>query len=145
MALIFRPDGAPSALVPVSATDDQGNAYTALALAVSPVSSTGVQAPSGTVADPEYTRRVGTGTIATNQVSVGTSATLIAAARSGRQSIVITLTAATVLYVGTSGVTTGNGLFVAGVVGQTITLETAAAVYGIVASGTLTVSYLENF
>jgi hypothetical protein len=39
MALIFRPDGAPSALVPVSAADDQGNSSIALALAVSLVSS----------------------------------------------------------------------------------------------------------
>jgi hypothetical protein len=114
-------------------------------LFVSQTSATGVSAPAGTVADPEYVRRVGSASIATNQVSVTTAATLIAAARSGRQSIVITLTAATVLYIGGSGVTTANGLYVAGVVGQTITLDTAAAVYGIVGAGTLTVSYLENF
>jgi hypothetical protein len=114
-------------------------------LFVSQTSATGVSAPAGTVADPEYVRRVGSASIATNQVGVTTAATLIAAARAGRQSIVITLTAATVLYIGGSGVTAANGLYVAGVVGQTITLETAAAVYGIVGAGTLTVSYLENF
>lgn len=87
----------------------------------------------------------GTGTIATGQVSVTNAATLIAAARSGRGRITITTTAATVLYVGKSDVSTITGLYIEAAAGASLTLDTSAAVYGIVASGTLTVSYLEEY
>jgi ABC-type branched-subunit amino acid transport system substrate-binding protein len=83
MALIFRPDGAPSALVPVSAADDQGNSSIALALAVSLVSSTGVQAPAGTAADPTFSAAAPTsasgGAVVRVQTAVAASSQIVKA------------------------------------------------------------------
>ncbi|WP_420140148.1 hypothetical protein [Sphingomonas sp.] len=83
-------------------------------------------------------------TIATNQVAVTTSATQVVPARAGRQSITISSTSAVVFYLGGSGVTTSNGLYVAGSAGASITLATSAAVYAIGASA-VTLSYIENY
>lgn len=84
-------------------------------------------------------------TLATAQVSVTTSATQIAASRAGRRSITIINEGTTVVRLGVSGVTTGTGAYLAGVAGASVTLETEAAVYGIVGSGTQTVSCIENY
>jgi hypothetical protein len=86
----------------------------------------------------------GHSTLNTAQVAVGTSATLIAAARAGRQKLLLTLGAANDCYLGVSGVTTTTGFRVKGVDGATATLDTAAAVYGVCAAAT-TISYLEEF
>jgi hypothetical protein len=84
-------------------------------------------------------------TIASAQVSVGTTATSISAARTGRRSITIINEGTTVVRLGASGVTTSTGAYLAGVAGASITLETEAAVYGIVGSGTAAVSVIENY
>lgn len=84
-------------------------------------------------------------TIATAQVTVGTTATVIAAARAGRRSITIVNEGATDVRLGAAGVTTGTGLLLAGVKGQALTIETAAAVSGIVGTGTQAVSVVENY
>lgn len=77
----------------------------------------------------------------TGQVSVGSSATLIIAANT-RQGVLITNPSTTVtLYVGGSGVTTGNGQIIPP--SQSITLPVVSAIYGVVATGTLTISYVE--
>lgn len=81
-------------------------------------------------------------TIATGQVNVATTATLVANARTGRQKVTLTPTTNTVFYVGTSAVTTATGLFVPA--GASITLDTAAAVYAI-GSAALTISYIEFY
>lgn len=86
---------------------------------------------------------IGGAAIATGQVSVGTSPTLIVAARPGRQEVTVTPTASTVFYVGATGVTTTTGLYVPA--GQSVTIKTGAAVYGVVASGTLLVSEIELY
>lgn len=83
-------------------------------------------------------------TLATNQVSVTTSSTLVVAARAGRQSVTISSTTAVVYYLGANGVTAANGLYVAAAAGASITLNTAAAVYAVGASA-VTLSYLENY
>lgn len=83
-------------------------------------------------------------TLANNQVAVTTAATLVVAARAGRQSVTITSTSAVVFYVGTSAVTTANGLYVAGAAGASITINTAAAVYAVGAAN-VTLSYLESY
>lgn len=83
--------------------------------------------------------------LAAGQVTLGTTATLIAAARAGRTKITITSTAATVFYVGGSGVTAANGFYVAAAAGASVTLDTAAAVYGVVAAGTLLVAFIETY
>lgn len=80
--------------------------------------------------------------MATGQVAVTTSATLVAAARAGRQMITLSPTTAVVYYVGNTGVTSSTGLYVAA--GASITLETAAAVYAVGASA-VTISYIEFY
>jgi hypothetical protein len=78
---------------------------------------------------------------ATGQVSVANTATLIIAAGT-RQGVVITNPSTTVtVFIGGSGVTTGNGQEL--LPGNSVTLPVVSAVYGIVASSTQTVSYLE--
>lgn len=83
--------------------------------------------------------------IATNQVSVGTSATLLAARRVPRGTIQITNLGTVDVFVGGPGVTTSNGHLLAGVKGTTITLPTGSAVYAIVGTGTQSVSIVEVF
>ena len=73
------------------------------------------------------------------------TATLIVAARTARKRLVIVNHGATAVYVGGAAVATTTGLLLAGVAGTTMTLETAAAVYGIVGSGTQAVSYVEEY
>lgn len=84
-------------------------------------------------------------TIATNQVSVTTSSTLIVASRVGRRGLTIVNHGTTDVYIGVTGLTTSNGLLLVGVKGAGISLETEAAIYGIVGTGTQTVSYLEQY
>lgn len=108
--------------------------------------------PSGNYVTPPTTnangsrsvQSVGAPSIATGQVSVGTSSTLIAAARTGRQAITVVSTTALVFYVGNTGVTTATGQYVAAAAGASITINTSAAIYG-VAAAPVTVSYMEAF
>lgn len=72
---------------------------------------------------------------------VGATAVLIAAARD-RAAITIQNKGAAAVVVGGSGVTTASGIEIAA--GATLTLETGAAIYGIAASGTNDVRYLES-
>lgn len=83
--------------------------------------------------------------IATGQVSVGTSATLIVAARSGRKNVIIVQGGTTNVYLGGSTVTTATGGELVGIEGTGFQIDGAAAVYGVVGSGTQTVSYVETF
>ncbi len=89
----------------------------------------------------------GASKIATAQVSVDTTSggKLIAAQRTGRQSITITNAGTTIVYIGNSGLTTGTGEYLAGVAGASITLLTTAAIYGIVGSSTQTVTVREEY
>lgn len=93
---------------------------------------------------------VGTASFSPAQVSVGTGATLIAAARTGavgtgRVSITVTNTSTTPVYLGGSGVTTSTGQLLPGILGASVTINTTAAVYGIVGTGTETVTEFETF
>lgn len=96
-------------------------------------------------ANPLATIPLGGGSLATGQVSVGTTATLIAPARAGRQSLLIVNEGTTVVRVGTASVATGTGAYLAGTAGQTLRMDTSGAVYGIVGSGTQTVSFVEIY
>jgi hypothetical protein len=97
------------------------------------------------LANPLPFLQAGNTAIATAQVSVGTTATQIAALRAGRGSVTIENEGTTAVRIGIAGVTTGNGFLLPGVVGASLTLQTTAAVFGIVAAGTQTVSVLETF
>lgn len=89
----------------------------------------------------------GAATLATNQVSVAATAggTVIAALRAGRNAITIINGGSTAVYIGVSGVSTTTGALLPGVAGAALTIPTTAAVYGITASGTQTVSFLETY
>lgn len=84
----------------------------------------------------------GGSTITTGQVSVATSATLIAAARTSRQKITLSPTSSVVYYVGAAAVTTTTGMYVPA--GASITLDTAAAVYA-VGTATVTITFAEFY
>lgn len=86
----------------------------------------------------------GHASIATAQVSVGTTSTLVVAARTGRQSVTLSISAANTCAFGNTGVTTTTGFPLQPVAGGTITLPTAAAIYA-ACSATTTVNELENF
>lgn len=83
--------------------------------------------------------------IATGQASVATSGSLIAAERDDRVAITVVNGGTVDVFLGTAAVTTSGGVLLAGVKGQPLTLRTAAPIYGIVASGSENVSYVEEF
>lgn len=87
---------------------------------------------------------VNSSAFATNQITCGTSATLIIAANASRKYLSIKNVGANPIYVGPSGVTTANGYPVA-VNAEVIMKESVstAAVYGVVAGGTEKAAYLE--
>lgn len=108
--------------------------------------ATGVPYRSGssgsTVAQAAYTKDVGSDSISTGQVAVTTSATQVVPARTGRVKTTLTPTSSTVFYVGGSGVSATNGLYVPA--GASVTLDTSAAIFA-VGSAALTVSFIEFY
>ncbi len=104
---------------------------------------------TGTVASTQSgtwnTGTVSPDNVATAQVSVTTSATLIAAARAGRRSITVEQLGTTAVYLGATGVTTATGVLLPGTVGSSVTLNFTGALYGIVATGTQTVAEFELY
>ncbi len=82
-------------------------------------------------------------TIATNQVTVADTATAIKALNTSRRSITIRNQGTTDMFIGSASVTTSTGFSVRA--GESISLDrNTAAIYGIVASGSTTVGYLEE-
>ncbi len=82
----------------------------------------------------------GSASLATGQVSVGTTATLIRAADTGRTSITVLVGAANGCAFGNSGVTLTTGYLLPATAGATDTTATSAALYGVCTAAT-TVSY----
>jgi hypothetical protein len=78
---------------------------------------------------------------ATGQVSVASTATLIIAANARRAVLITNPSSSVTVYIGGAGVTTGNGQEL--LPGNSLTLPVVSAVYGIVATSTQTVSYVE--
>jgi hypothetical protein len=80
----------------------------------------------------------------TNQVSVGSTATLIVAQNHGRLSVLITNLGTTAIYIGDSpSVTTSNGQLLPGVVGASISLPVTCAIYGISSGAAQSVSFCD--
>jgi len=86
----------------------------------------------------------GSAGIATAQVSVGTTATQIVAARAARGSVKITNLGTTDVFIGVAGVTSTTGDLLPGTKGASITIPSNAAVFGI-AGTAQSVSVLEVF
>jgi hypothetical protein len=78
--------------------------------------------------------------MATGQVAVATTATLVVAARPTRRKVTITATSAVTFYVGNSGVTTTTGALA----GTSVTLEYTGAIYAVGASA-LTVTFTDLY
>lgn len=120
---------------------------------VTPVDNNGVVigTAGATASAPSFSRSVGSATFATTQAATSVSpaaATLLVAARTGRQSVMITnITGTQPIYLTSTSSTTGatTGFFLAGAAGATVTLSTSAAVYGTSPTAAQTVSVLENY
>ena len=83
----------------------------------------------------------------TGQISIDTTVggKLIIAANANRMRLLLQMTGTTQdVYIGPSGVTTSTGALFSAIKGNQFLLRTSAAVYGIVASGTQTISYIEE-
>lgn len=87
--------------------------------------------------------RVGA-TLNTNQVSVGSTSTLIIAANANRKRLVLINMGTTNVFLGNIGVTIGTGQLLLGIAGYVIPLYFTGAVYGIVGTGTQTIAYIEE-
>jgi len=86
------------------------------------------------------------GGISNGQVTVAATATLIAAARPGRGAVTIVNHGTTNVFIGGDpNVTALNGVKLVGVDGASITLSAQSAIYGITASGSQIVSYVEAY
>ncbi|RYG87238.1 MAG: hypothetical protein EON59_08035 [Alphaproteobacteria bacterium] len=126
----------PQGGAPVTPVDKNGNA----------LGTTG-----DTATAPSFHRSVGGSTINTGQATSSVSpanATLIVAARAGRQSVVLSNITGTqpVFFIATAGATGATtGFFLAGTVGASITIATAAAIYATSPTAAQTVSFLENY
>lgn len=94
---------------------------------------------------PAAQSQVGSGSIATSQASVASTATLVAAARAGRNAVTVENLGTVAVYIGGAGVTTSTGFLLPGVVGASVTIPTSAAVYGVDATGTQAVAVLETY
>lgn len=81
--------------------------------------------------------------IPTKQVSVGTGATLIAAAQPARYRIIFAVGAANACAFGGAGVTLTTGFALQPTAGATLTLQTNADVYAVCSAAT-TISVLEE-
>lgn len=101
---------------------------------------------SGGLGDANGTFEVikGSSSLATGQVTVGATSTLVAAARANRGRIRITMVGAADAFCGNTGVTVTTGDLLAGTKGTTMTIETNAAVYCVTAT-TVVVSYMETY
>lgn len=91
---------------------------------------------------------IGSGGFDTKQVSVATAATLIVAARPGRQAITIIQPpgAANPVYLGhDASVLTTTGAPLIATAGASVTIPTQGAVYGIASGGAQTVGYIESY
>ena len=101
-----------------------------------------VDGPGSSATSPSFTSEKSPDNILSGQVAVGTSSTLVVAARAARKSVTLTPTSSVVYYVGPTGVSTTTGVYVAA--GASITISTTAAVYAVGAAG-FTLSYVETY
>lgn len=115
------------------------------------VTSASASSAGSTAAAPSYARSVGSASIATSQAATSISpaaATLLVAARAGRQSVVISnITGTQPVFIVATAATTGatTGFFIAGTAGASVTVSTSAAIYGTSPTAAQTVSILETF
>ncbi len=145
--------GVPGYSVSITqATPTSGNVTnTGVIPAMAVVDQNGAATAAGSQTDPTFHRSVGGATIATAQAATSISpanATLLVAARAGRQSVVITnITGTQPVYLVSAANATGatTGFFMAGTAGASVTIATQAAIYGTSPTAAQTVAVLENY
>lgn len=81
----------------------------------------------------------------TGQVTISTTATLIAAARPERTSVTLVNGGATDVFIGGPAVTITTGVLLVGTKGTQLPLYGGESVYGVVGTGTAVVSFVEVF
>jgi hypothetical protein len=79
----------------------------------------------------------------TGQVTIGTTPTLINSAELSRDEIILINMSAVQVFIGNSAVTPTTGVLLNGVIGAELDLPFTDALYGIVASGTALVSFID--
>lgn len=104
-------------------------------------------AGNNNIGDVDVVTQVGAANIANGQVAVGITAggVQVVAARATRRAVTIVNHADTDVYVGTGTVSATNGMLLLGQKGTSVTIATTAAVRAIAATGSVTLSYLEEF
>lgn len=133
---VVNPDGTPL-------STGGGGSATPTGTAGSPNASV-VTVQGITNGTPQNVVARGGGSLATGQVSAGTTSTQIVAARAGRQRVTVSVGAANACAFGNSGVTPTTGFALQPVAGATVTLETTAALFAACSAAT-TVSFVEQF
>jgi hypothetical protein len=84
--------------------------------------------------------------ISTTQVSVGATPTLLAERRNSRRSIlVVNVGGSSAVYLGTESITTATGSYIPAVDGASVSIPTTGRLYGVVTTGTQTVSVMEVY
>ena len=117
-------------------------------VAASPLQAQALPAGTNALGSVTVNNPVGAAGLATAQASIGTTAAQIVAARTGavgtgRVTVTIFNTGSTTVFVGASGVTTASGAQIQP--GASRTINTTAAIFGIVASGTGAVDAMETY
>ena len=92
-------------------------------------------------------KQVGAGNVAMGQVSVDATSTgvEIVAARATRRTVTIVNNGTTQVFLKGGSVASTTGVLLAGTVGASATFESVSQIKGITASGTVTVSYVEEY
>jgi len=106
------------------------------------IGKTFIYRADGSIVDPSSVTAAAS--IATGQISTGTTATLIVATRAARKRVILTVGAANSCAFGPAGVTLTTGFPLQPAAGATLTVDSAAALYA-VCSATTTISYMEHF
>lgn len=83
-------------------------------------------------------------TFTTGQTTCDTTADQIVAANANRVRLILTMVGSVDVYLGASGVTTSTGLLFKGTPGNQIVIRNNDAIYGITASSSCVVSYMEE-
>lgn len=118
----------PTTTPPVSGVDSAIPVYASLGSAVIPVSQT----------------LAGAANEANGQASLTSVASQIVGVRATRRSVaIINLDSSATIYLGPAGVTTSNGLAIPA--GQSVSIPFTGAIYGVVSTGSVSVSFMEIY
>lgn len=113
--------------------DSEGNLFVSIAGSENPASVIGT------------VKEQGASNVASGQVTITSAGVQIVGIRATREAVVIVNLGTTPVYIGPVGVTTATGVLLIGVVGAAVSIPTTAALYGIVASTSEAVSFLEAY